>query len=150
MYNQRPEYIEETNNNQNPILYGAPTLCCENYRVAEMIRFIGAHYGFNNQIEKLYEELDELKHVLFNITSMEASFEDGEYDTDEEFTQDMSRELYHLAEEMADVCVVIKTLLAEKPELSALVEAFITMKVTRQAYRIATKDPDTGAIEYAY
>lgn len=147
---QRPEYIEETNNNQNPILDGAPTLCCENYRVAEMIRFIGSHYGFSNQIEKLDEELDELKHVLFNITSMEASFEDGEYDTDEDFTQDMSRELYHLAEEMADVCVVIKTLLAEKPELSALVEAFITMKVTRQAYRIATKDPDTGAIEYAY
>lgn len=146
----RPEYIEETNNNQNPILDGAPTLCCENYRVAEMIRFIGSHYGFSNQIEKLDEELDELKHVLFNITSMEASFEDGDYDTDEEFTQDMSRELYHLAEEMADVCVVIKTLLAEKPELSALVEAFITMKVTRQAYRIATKDPDTGAIEYAY
>ena len=148
--NQRPEYIEETNNNQNPILDGSPTLCCENYRVAEMIRFIGSHYGFSNQIEKLDEELDELKHVLFNITSMEASFEDGDYDTDEEFTQDMSRELYHLAEEMADVCVVIKTLLAEKPELSALVEAFITMKVTRQAYRIATKDPDTGAIEYAY
>lgn len=147
---QRPEYIEETNNNQNPILDGAPTLCCENYRVAEMIRFIGSHYGFSNQVEKLDEELDELKHVLFNITSMEASFEDGDYDTDEEFTQDMSRELYHLAEEMADVCVVIKTLLAEKPELSALVEAFITMKVTRQAYRIATKDPDTGAIEYAY
>lgn len=146
----RPEYIEETNNNQNPILDGAPTLCCENYRVAEMIRFIGSHYGFSNQIEKLDEELDELKHVLFNITAMEASFEDGDYDTDEEFTQDMSRELYHLAEEMADVCVVIKTLLAEKPELSALVEAFITMKVTRQAYRIATKDPDTGAIEYAY
>lgn len=147
---QRPEYIEETNNNQNPILDGAPTLCCENYRVAEMIRFIGAHYGFNNQVEKLDEELEELKHVLFNITSMEASFEDGDYDTDEEFTQDMARELYHLAEEMADVCVVIKTLLAEKPELSSLVEAFITMKVTRQAYRIATKDPDTGAIEYAY
>lgn len=147
---QRPEYIEETNNNQNPILDGAPTLCCENYRVAEMIRFIGSHYGFNNQIEKLDEELDELKHVLFNITSMEASFEDGDYDTDEEFTQDMARELYHLAEEMADVCVVIKTLLSEKPELSSLVEAFITMKVTRQAYRIATKDPDTGAIEYAY
>lgn len=147
---QRPEYIEETNNNQNPILDGAPTLCCENYRVAEMIRFIGAHYGFSNQVEKLDEELDELKHVLFNITSMEASFKDGDYDTDEEFTQDMARELYHLAEEMADVCVVIKTLLAEKPELSALVEAFITMKVTRQAYRIATKDPDTGAIEYAY
>ena len=147
---QRPEYIEETNNNQNPILDGAPTLCCENYRVAEMIRFIGSHYGFNNQIEKLDEELDELKHVLFNITSMEASFEDGDYDTDEEFTQDMARELYHLAEEMADVCVVIKTLLAEKPELSSLVEAFITMKVTRQAYRIETKDPDTGAIEYAY
>lgn len=147
---QRPEYIEETNNNQNPILDGAPTLCCENYRVAEMIRFIGSHYGFSNQVEKLDEELDELKHVLFNITSMEASFEDGDYDTDEEFTQDMSRELYHLAEEMADVCVVIKTLLAEKPELSALVEAFITMKVTRQAYRIATKDLDTGAIEYAY
>lgn len=147
---QRPEYIEETNNNQNPILDGATTLCCENYRVAEMIRFIGAHYDFSNQIEKLDEELDELKHVLFNITSMEASFEDGDYDTDEEFTQDMDRELYHLAEEMADVCVVIKTLLAEKPELSSLVEAFIIMKVTRQAYRIATKDPDTGAIEYAY
>lgn len=147
---QRPEYIEETNNDQNPILDGAPTLCCENYRVAEMIRFIGSHYGFSNQIEKLDEELDELKHVIFNITSMEASFEDGDYDTDEEYTQDMSRELYHLAEEMADVCVVIKTLLSEKPELSALVEAFITMKVTRQAYRIATKDPDTGAIEYAY
>lgn len=148
--NQRPEYIEEPHNDQNPILEGAPTLCCENYRIAEMIRFIGKHYGFNNQIEKLDEELDELKHVLFNITSTEASFEDGDYDTDEEFTQDMDRELYHLAEEMADVCVVIKTLLAEKPELSALVEAFITMKVTRQAYRIATKDPDTGAIEYAY
>lgn len=147
---QRPEYIEETNSNQNPILDGAPTLCCENYRVAEMIRFIGAHYGFSNQVEKLLEELDELWSVLSNIRSMESSFEDGEYDTDEDFTQDMSRELYHLAEEMADVCVVIKTLLAEKPELSALVEAFITMKVTRQAYRIATKDPDTGAIEYAY
>lgn len=147
---QRPEYIEETNNNQNPILDGALTLCCENYRVAEMIRFIGSHYGFSNQIEKLREELDELWSVLSNITAMESSFEDGEYDTDEDFTQDMSRELYHLAEEMADVCVVIKTLLAEKPELSALVEAFITMKVTRQAYRIATKDPDTGAIEYAY
>lgn len=150
MYNQRPEYIEETNNNQNPILDGAPTLCCENYRVAEMVRFIGAHYGFSNQVEKLLEELDELWSVLSNIRSMEASFEDDEYDTEEDFTQDMSRELYHLAEEMADVCVVIKTLLAEKPELSALVEAFITMKVTRQAYRIATKDPDTGAIEYAY
>lgn len=148
--NQRPEYIEEPHNDQNPIFEGAPTLCCENYRIAEMIRFIGSHYGFNNQIEKLDEELDELKHVIFNITSIEASFEDGDYDTDEEFTQDMDRELYHLAEEMADVCVVIKTLLAEKPELSSLVEAFINMKVTRQAYRIATKDPDTGAIEYAY
>ena len=148
--NQRPEYIEEPHNDQNPILEGAPTLCCENYRIAEMIRFIGKHYSFNNQIEKLDEELDELKHVLFNITAMEASFEDGDYDTDEEFTQDMDRELYHLAEEMSDVCVVIKTLLAEKPELSSLVEAFINMKVTRQAYRIATKDPDTGAIEYAY
>lgn len=148
--NQRPEYIEEPHNDQNPILEGAPTLCCENYRIAEMIRFIGKHYGFNNQIEKLEEELNELQHVLFTIMSLEAAFEDGDYDTDEEFTQDMNRELYHLAEEMSDVCVVIKTLLAEKPELSSLVEAFINMKVTRQAYRIATKDPDTGAIEYAY
>lgn len=148
--NQRPEYIEETHNDQTPILEGAPTLCCENYRIAEMIRFIGKHYGFNNQIEKLDEELNELQHVLFNIMSIEAAFEDGDYDTDEEFTQDIDRELYHLAEEMSDVCVVIKTLLAEKPELSSLVEAFINMKVTRQAYRIATKDPDTGATEYAY
>lgn len=148
--NQRPEYIEEPHNDQNPILEGDPTLCCENYRIAEMIRFIGKHYGFNNQIEKLDEELNELQHVLFTIMSLEAAFEDGDYDTDEEFTQDMNRELYHLAEEMSDVCVVIKTLLAEKPELSSLVEAFINMKVTRQAYRIATKDPDTGAIEYAY
>lgn len=148
--NQRPEYIEEPHNDQNPILEGAPSLCCENYRIAEMIRFIGKHYGFNNQIEKLDEELTELQQVLFTIMSLESAFEDGDYDTDEEFTQDMNRELYHLAEEMSDVCVVIKTLLEEKPELSSLVEAFINMKVTRQAYRIATKDPDAGATEYVY
>lgn len=124
----------------------------------QMIYFIGKHYGFWKQLEKLSEEIDELRHEVLTLLSMKAAYDAGDYENESDedgtsedyFKMDTTHQFYKTAEEIADAIVVIKTLLVEKPELAKLLNAFIKLKTTRQAYRIATDCDLVGMTSYVF
>ena len=128
------------------------------YDDEQTVHFIGKHYGFWKQLEKLKEEIDELRHEVWALLSMKDAYDAGDYENEADedgtaedyFKMDTSHQLYKTAEEIADTLVVIKTILVEKPELNKLVEAFVKMKTTRQAYRIATDCDTVGMTEYVF
>lgn len=145
------------NNKGNPIFDRGNVLGCD-YRTEEKICFIGKHYGFWKQLEKLNEETDELRHELLTLLSIKDAYDAGDYDNEADedgtaedyFKMDTTHQFYKTAEEIADTIVVIKTILSEKPELANLVEAFMNMKTTRQAYRIATDCELVGMTSYVF
>lgn len=130
----------------NTILYANPFMYYP--EVEANCKFIGKHYGLYNQLEKLQEELDELDYELYKVLRLKDTLDVGEYDSISDFNEDNNRAMYHLAEELADMIVVSKTIFSLKPELASLVDAFIKMKSTRQVYRITTKDDDVGSVTY--
>lgn len=130
----------------NPIFYANPFMYSP--EIEANCKFIGKHYGLYNQLEKLQEELDELDYELHHVLRLKEHLDAGDYDNTSDFNEDNNRAMYHLAEELADLIVVSKTLFSLKPELASLVEAFIKMKSTRQVYRITTKDDDVGSVTY--
>lgn len=145
------------NNKGNPIFDRGNVLDC-GYRIEEKICFIGKHYGFWKQLEKLNEETDELRHELLTLLSIKDAYDAGDYENEADedgtaedyFKMDTTHQLYKTAEEIADTIVVIKTILSEKPELANLVEAFMNLKTTRQAYRIATDCDLVGMTSYVF
>lgn len=145
------------NNDGNPIFDRGNVIGCD-YRTEEKICFIGKHYGFWKQLEKLNEETDELRHELLTLLSIKDAYDAGDYDNEADedgtaedyFKMDTTHQFYKTAEEIADTIVVIKTLIAEKPELANLVEAFMNMKTTRQVYRIATDCELVGMTSYVF
>lgn len=145
------------NNKGNPIFDRGNVIGCD-YRIEEKIRFIGKHYGFWKQLEKLNEETDELRHELLTLLSIKDAYDAGDYanEADEDgtgedyFKMDTTHQLYKTAEEIADTIVVIKTILSEKPEMANLVESFINFKTTRQVYRIATDCELVGMTSYVF
>lgn len=147
----------KSNNKGNPIFNMNNVIGCD-YRIEDKIHFIGKHYGFWKQLEKLNEETDELRHEVLNLLSMKDAYDAGDYENESDedgtaedyFKMDTTHQFYKTAEEIADTIVVIKTLIAEKPELANLVEAFMSMKTTRQAYRIATGYDFVGMTEYVF
>lgn len=147
----------KSNNMGNPIFDRGNVIGCD-YRIEEKICFIGKHYGFWKQLEKLNEETDELRHEVLTLLSMKDAYDAGDYENEADedgtaeyyFKMDTTHQLYKTAEEIADTIVVIKTLIAEKPELANLVEAFMKMKTTRQAYRIATDCDLVGMTSYVF
>ena len=149
--------VKSNNNKGNPIFNMNNVIGCD-YRIEDRIRFIGRHYGFWKQFEKLNEETDELRHEVLTLLSMKDAYDAGDYENEADedgtaedyFKMDTTHQLYKTAEEIADTIVVIKTLIAEKPELANLVEAFMNMKTARQAYRIATGYDFVGMTEYVF
>lgn len=147
----------KSNNKGNPIFNMGNVIGCD-YRTEEKICFIGKHYGFWKQLEKLNEETDELRHEVLTLLSMKDAYDAGDYENEADedgtaedyFKMDTTHQLYKTAEEIADTIVVIKTLIAEKPELANLVAAFMDMKTTRQAYRIATDCDLVGMTSYVF
>lgn len=147
----------KSNNKGNPIFNNGSVIGCD-YRTEEKICFIGKHYGFWKQLEKLNEETDELRHELLTLLSIKDAYDAGDYENEADedgtaedyFKMDTTHQLYKTAEEIADTIVVIKTILSEKPELANLVEAFMNMKTTRQAYRIATDCDLVGMTSYVF
>lgn len=145
------------NNKGNPIFNKNIVIGCD-YRTEDKICFIGKHYGFWKQLEKLNEETDELRHELLTLLSIKDAYDAGDYENEADedgtaedyFKMDTTHQLYKTAEEIADTIVVIKTILSEKPELANLVESFMNMKTTRQAYRIATDCDTVGMTEYVF
>lgn len=145
------------NDKGNPIFDRGNVIGCD-YRTEEKICFIGKHYGFWKQLEKLNEETDELRHELLTLLSIKDAYDAGDYDNEADedgtaedyFKMDTTHQLYKTAEEIADTIVVIKTILVEKPELANLVEAFMNMKTTRQVYRIATDCDLVGMTSYVF
>lgn len=131
---------------ESPILYANPFMYSP--EIEANCKFIGKHYGLYNQLEKLQEELDELDCELYQVLRLKDTLDVGEYDSISDFNEDNNRAMYHLAEELADMIVVSKTIFSLKPELASLVDAFIKMKSTRQVYRITTKDDDVGSVTY--
>lgn len=147
----------KSNNKGNPIFNMNNVIGCD-YRTEDKIRFIGKHYGFWKQLEKLNEEIDELRHELLTLLSIKDAYDAGDYENEADedgtaedyFKMDTTHQLYKTAEEIADTIVVIKTLIAEKPELANLVEAFMNMKTARQCYRIETGCDLVGMTEYVF
>lgn len=147
----------KSNNKGNPIFYKGSVIGCD-YRTEEKICFIGKHYGFWKQLEKLNEETDELRHELLTLLSIKDAYDAGDYENESDedctgedyFKMDITHQFYKTAEEIADTIVVIKTILSEKPELANLVESFINMKTTRQVYRIATDCELVGMTSYVF
>lgn len=147
----------KSNNRVNPIFNRGTAIDCD-YRTEDRICFIGKHYGFWKQLEKLNEETDELRHELLTLLSIKAAYDAGDYENEADedgtaedyFKMDTTHQLYKTAEEIADTIVVIKTILSEKPELANLVESFMNMKTTRQVYRIATDCELVGMTSYVF
>ena len=145
------------NNNGNPIFDKGSVIGCD-YRTEEKICFIGKHYGFWKQLEKLNEETDELRHELLTLLSIKDAYDAGDYENEADedgtgedyFKMDTTHQFYKTAEEIADTIVVIKTILSEKPELANLVESFMNLKTTRQVYRIATDCELVGMTSYVF
>ena len=145
------------NNKGNPIFDKGSVIGCD-YRTEEKICFIGKHYGFWKQLEKLNEETDELRHELLTLLSIKDAYDAGDYENEADedgtaedyFKMDTTHQFYKTAEEIADTIVVIKTILSEKPEMANLVESFMNMKTTRQAYRIAMDCELVGMTSYVF
>ena len=145
------------NNNGNPIFDKGSVIGCD-YRNEKKICFIGKHYGFWKQLEKLNEETDELRHELLTLLSIKDAYDAGDYENEADedgtgedyFKMDTTHQFYKTAEEIADTIVVIKTILSEKPELANLVESFMNLKTTRQVYRIATDCELVGMTSYVF
>lgn len=97
---------------------------------------IGIYYG-TSQWNKLLEEVEELKEAVSSVC--EKSVADCS-------SKDYNRSRYYAAEEMADVLIVILSILSEKSnrDLRDLVESFMTFKSSRQLYRILHDDPKVG------
>lgn len=145
------------NNKANPIFDRGNVIGCD-YRTEEKICFIGKHYGFWKQLEKLNEETDELRYELLTLLSIKDAYDAGDYENEADedgtaedyFKMDTTHQFYKTAEEIADTIVVIKTILSEKPELANLVESFMNLKTTRQVYRIATDCELVGMTSYVF
>ena len=147
----------KSNNKGNPIFDRGNVLGCD-YRTEEKICFIGKHYGFWKQLEKLNEETDELRHELLTLLSIKDAYDAGDYENEADedgtaedyFKMDTTHQFYKTAEEIADTIIVIKTILSEKPEMANLVESFMNLKTTRQVYRIATDCELVGMTSYVF
>lgn len=97
---------------------------------------IGKYYG-TSQWNKLLEEVEELKEAVSSVCEKLVA---------DCSTIDYNRSRYHAAEEMADVLLVILSILSEKSnrDLRDLVESFMVFKSSRQLYRILHDDPKVG------
>lgn len=145
------------NTKGNPIFDRGNVIGCD-YRTEEKICFIGKHYGFWKQLEKLNEETDELRHELLTLLSIKDAYDAGDYENEADedgiaedyFKMDTTHQFYKTAEEIADTIIVIKTILSEKPEMANLVESFMNLKTTRQVYRIATDCELVGMTSYVF
>lgn len=97
---------------------------------------IGIYYG-TSQWNKLLEEVEELKEAVSSVCEKLVA---------DCSSIDYNRSRYHAAEEMADVLIVILSILSEKSnrDLRGLVESFMVFKSSRQLYRILHDDPKVG------
>lgn len=97
---------------------------------------IGKYYG-TDQWNKLLEEVEELKEAVSSVCEKLVA---------DCSSIDYNRSRYHAAEEMADVLIVILSILSEKSnrDLRDLVESFMVFKTSRQLYRIMHDDPKVG------
>lgn len=97
---------------------------------------IGENYG-SYQWNKLLEEVGELQEVV-NLLC--------EYNVVECSSKQYNRNRYHAAEEIADVLIVILSILSQEDnrDLRDLVESFMVFKSSRQLYRILHNDPKVG------
>lgn len=97
---------------------------------------IGEYYG-SLQWRKLLEEVEELQGAVSSVC------EQGVLDSSR---SEYNRSRYHAAEEMADVLLVILSLLSQNNnrDLRDLVESFMIFKSSRQLYRILHDDPKVG------
>ena len=97
---------------------------------------IGTYYG-TSQWNKLLEEVEELKEAISSVCEKLVA---------DCSSKDYNRSRYHAAEEMADVLIVILSILSEKSnrDLRDLVESFMVFKSSRQLYRILHDDPKVG------
>lgn len=128
---QRPEMTIETYSNGD--IY-----------VGKLLKILGDTYG-SEQFAKLEEEMKEaLVEVQKVVTLDETTSLDGtsEYERHKEIAE----ALYRFIEEMADVCIVLHTILNSEQfsHLIPLFEAFYTYKLERQAYRLSVGVPDVG------
>lgn len=128
---QRPEMTIETYSNGD--IY-----------VGKLLKILGDTYG-SEQFAKLEEEMKEaLAEVQKVVTLDETTSLDGtsEYNRHKEIAE----ALYRFIEEMADVCIVLHTILNSEQfsHLVPLFEAFYNFKLERQAYRLTVGVEDVG------
>ena len=117
--------------------YALPYLSLETQMNPEKAaHLIGIYYG-TSQWNKLLEEVEELKEAVSSVCEKLVA---------DCSSKDYNRSRYHAAEEMADVLIVILSILSEKSnrDLRDLVESFMVFKSSRQLYRILHNDPKVG------
>lgn len=119
--------------NGEPLPYFSANTDINSERAASLI---GEYYG-SYQWNKLLEEVGELQEVV-NLLC--------EYNVVECSSKQYNRNRYHAAEEMADVLIVILSILSQEDnrDLRDLVESFMVFKSSRQLYRILHNDPKVG------
>lgn len=97
----------------------------------ELLKII-KHYGVNNQQRKLQEEIFELQEAITKYNVI-LSLEPAEYFSDASLGKN------HIAEEIADVCVMLREFMEyydiTQDEISILME----YKINRQIERIANE-----------
>lgn len=97
---------------------------------------IGIYYG-TSQWNKLLEEVEELKEAVSSVCEKLVA---------DCSSKDYNRSRYHATEEMADVLIVILSILSQEDnrDIRDLVESFMLFKSSRQLYRILHDDPKVG------
>lgn len=117
--------------------YALPYFSLETQMTPEKAaHLIGIYYG-TSQWNKLLEEVEELKEAVSSVCEKLVA---------DCSSKDYNRSRYHAAEEMADVLIVILSILSQKDnrDLRGLVESFMVFKSSRQLYRILHDDPKVG------
>lgn len=88
------------------------------------------HYGVNNQQRKLMEEIFELQEAIFE-------YENSGWDFSDESCEDIERDYrYHMAEEIADVQVMLNQFKEHYEITDEQIEGIMNYKINRQLERI--------------
>lgn len=112
--------------------------------VGKLLKLLGDTYG-SEQFAKLEEEMKEaLAEVQKVVTLDETTSLDAS--SGYKRRKEIAEALYRFTEEMADVCIVLHTIMNSEQfsHLVPLFEAFYNYKLERQAYRLTVGVEDVG------
>lgn len=89
------------------------------------------HYGLEKQLKYIHSEYFELDEAIMNYQSSGFAF-----NCDEEAKHILEEHLYHIAEEIADVMVMLKQFQYNYGIIDECIEKIMNEKIDRQLERI--------------